>query len=89
MAETLTPNPISNPNNNKPPIVAPTTPFFLASNDDQLERAAARAARAAAFRRKPVEIVPPRNSLSSDSCLDRHQIMELFHNCVKLASENV
>ncbi|XP_010675738.2 condensin complex subunit 2 isoform X1 [Beta vulgaris subsp. vulgaris] len=88
MAETLTPNPISNPNNNKPPIVAPTTPFFLASNDDQLERAAARAARAAAFRRKPVEIVPPRNSLSSDSCLDRHQIMELFHNCVKLASEN-
>uniref|UniRef100_A0A803LY36 Condensin complex subunit 2 n=1 Tax=Chenopodium quinoa TaxID=63459 RepID=A0A803LY36_CHEQI len=67
---------------------APTSPYFLGSNDDQLERAAARAARAAAFRRKPVEVHLSRNSLSSDSCLDRHQIMELFHNCVKLASEN-
>ena len=94
MAETLTPN--TNPTTNqrqRPPMAArlqsPTSPF-LGSNDDQLERAQARAARAAAFRRKPVDIRPPsRPSLSSTSCLDREQIIELFHNCVKLASENV
>ncbi|KAL2944764.1 Condensin complex subunit 2 [Bienertia sinuspersici] len=93
MAETLTPKSISiqkqKPQKQKPQISSPTSPFFLSSNDDQLERAAARAARAAAFRRKPVEVrAGPRDSLSSDSFLDRHQIMELFQNCVKLASEN-
>ncbi|XP_021758674.1 condensin complex subunit 2-like [Chenopodium quinoa] len=87
MAETLTPNSISNPNL-KSPLPAPTSPYFLGCNDDQRERAAARASRAAAFRRKPVEVHPSRNSLFSNSCLDRRQIMELFHNCVKLASEN-
>lgn len=88
MAETLSPKSISIPHQ-KPPVAAPTSPFFLGSNDDSLERAAARAARAAAFRRKPIEVPHPRNSLSSDSCLDRYQIEDLFQNCVKLASENV
>ncbi|XP_056697688.1 condensin complex subunit 2 isoform X1 [Spinacia oleracea] len=88
MAETLSPNPIPNPMKQKPPIPAPTSPYFLGSNDDQLERAAARAARAAAFRRKPVEVHHFRSSLPPASCLNRRQIMELFQNCVKLASEN-
>lgn len=65
------------------------SPFFLGSNDDQLERAQARAARAAAVRRKLAEDAAARSPSSpSNSCLDGAQIMELFHNCIKLASEN-
>ncbi|CAA6671288.1 unnamed protein product [Spirodela intermedia] len=62
---------------------------FLGSNDDQLERAQARAARAAAIRRKPIVAVThgidthPRSDV-----LGKEQITELFHNCIKLASEN-
>ncbi|KAK0589961.1 hypothetical protein LWI29_020677 [Acer saccharum] len=70
-------------------IQSPTSPFFLGSNDDKLERAQARAARAAAIRRKPVTV----NALQqqgdeSDPCLGKDQILELFQNCIKLASEN-
>lgn len=64
---------------------SPTSPFFLGSNDDKLERAQARAARAAAIRRKPVVHAPPPDS---DPCLEKDQILELFRNCIKLASEN-
>ncbi|KAK9089733.1 hypothetical protein Scep_028815 [Stephania cephalantha] len=92
MAETLTPD----PKQQRPPMASrlqsPTSPFFLGSNDDKLERAQARAARAAASRRKSVTVgavagvgvgvVPP------DPCFSRSQIVELFQNCIKLASEN-
>ncbi|KAJ0982430.1 hypothetical protein J5N97_010685 [Dioscorea zingiberensis] len=69
-------------------LQSPTAhPFHLGSNDDQLERAQARAARAAAIRRKPS--LPPPPSYSGDHVfLDKNQIMELYHNCIKLASEN-
>ncbi|XP_024047741.1 condensin complex subunit 2 isoform X2 [Citrus clementina] len=70
-------------------IQSPTSPFFLGSNDDGLERAKARAARAAAIRRKPVTVhYPLPQHGHSDSCLGKDQILELFHNCIKLASEN-
>lgn len=87
MNEPLSPNP---PNQNqRPPILSPGSPFFLGSNDDQLERAQARAAaRAAAIRRNAIAVsaAPP----SPDHpYLDREHILELFHNCIKLASENV
>ncbi|KAK8289753.1 hypothetical protein V6Z11_D07G209700, partial [Gossypium hirsutum] len=66
----------------------PTSPFFLGSNDDKLERVQARAARVAAIRRKPV-LSHPQSPTDSDPCLSKDQILELFQNCIKLASENV
>ncbi|XVF21003.1 hypothetical protein REPUB_Repub12eG0053100 [Reevesia pubescens] len=86
MADALSPNPRP-----RIPMAAriqsPTSPFFLGSNDDKLERAQARAARAAAIRRKSVapHAQPPTDS---DPCLAKDQILELFQNCIKLASEN-
>ncbi|CAL0303967.1 unnamed protein product [Lupinus luteus] len=93
MAETLSPN--VGGQKQRLPIAAriqsPTAPFFLGSNDDQLERTQARAARAAAIRRKNV-IACNLNSHSQDSesdpCLNKQQILDLFQNCIKLASEN-
>lgn len=79
MAEILSPN-----SKLKGPF-SPTK-FVLGSNDDKLERAQARAARAAVIRRKPIPVAPPP---SADPCLDKEQILELFQNCIKLASENV
>ncbi|KAL2482153.1 Condensin complex subunit 2 [Forsythia ovata] len=81
MAETLSPNP-----KQRGPF-SPTSPFFLGSNDDKLERAQARAARAAAVRRK---LAAPTTDTSpnADPCLGKEQILELFQNCIKLASEN-
>ncbi|GAV69703.1 Cnd2 domain-containing protein [Cephalotus follicularis] len=84
MAETVTPNhkqrlPMASR------IQSPTSPFFLGSNDDSLERAQARAARAAAIRRKPLTAPP---APDPDPCLGKDQILELFRNCIKLASEN-
>lgn len=69
-------------------LQSPTSPFFLGSNDDQLERAQARAARAAASRRKSVatNLLPRQDP---NIFLDKRQILELFQNCIKLASENV
>ncbi|KAK6259484.1 Condensin complex subunit 2/barren - like 1 [Theobroma cacao] len=86
MAEALSPNPRQRiPMASR--IQSPTSPFFLGSNDDRLERAQARAARAAAVRRKSVapHVRPPTDP---DPCLAKDQILELFHNCIKLASEN-
>ncbi|GLU23782.1 hypothetical protein SLE2022_397600 [Rubroshorea leprosula] len=66
---------------------SPTTVFFLGSNDDKLERAQARAAaRAAAIRRTAPASNPP--SPPCDYCLSKQQIIDLFQNCIKLASEN-
>ncbi|KAK6784916.1 hypothetical protein RDI58_018371 [Solanum bulbocastanum] len=80
MAEILSPNPKL-----KGPGPFSPTKFVLGSNDDKLERAQARAARAAVIRRKPIPVAPPP---SVDPCLDKEQILELFQNCIKLASEN-
>ncbi|KAA0034790.1 condensin complex subunit 2 [Cucumis melo var. makuwa] len=90
MAETLSPNP-SIPQKQRRPVPSvlqsPTSPFFLGSNDDQLERAQARAARAAANRRKSIATnLLPRED--PNIFLDKRQILELFQNCIKLASEN-
>lgn len=91
MAETLSPNPTTVQKQRalmSARIQSPTSPFFLGSNDDRRERAQARAARAAAIRRKSVaaHAPPPPNP---DPCLGKEQILELFQNCIKLASENV
>ncbi|KAL9263955.1 Condensin complex subunit 2-like protein [Drosera capensis] len=61
----------------------------LSPNDDTLERAQARAARAAATRRRSLATItsPPPNS-GDNRCLGKEQILELFHNCIKLAREN-
>ena len=92
MAELLSPDP---PNSQKQrvPIASrlqsPSSPFFLGSNDDKLERAQARAARAAAIRRKSVAVNAIPSLVDPDPCLGKQQILELFQNCIKLASENV
>ncbi|KAL1220456.1 Condensin complex subunit 2 [Cardamine amara subsp. amara] len=87
MEESLTPNPKQRPTSTR--IQAPTSPFFLGSNDDRLEREQARAARAAASRRKSIIFARgPQPEKESDPCFDKQQILELFQNCIKLASEN-
>ncbi|XP_038900339.1 condensin complex subunit 2 [Benincasa hispida] len=90
MAETLSPNPSIAQKQRRPmasQLQSPTSPFFLGSNDDQLERAQARAARAAASRRKSIATnLLPRED--PNIFLDKRQILELFQNCIKLASEN-
>lgn len=68
-------------------LQSPTRQFFLGSNNDQLERAQERAARAAAIRRKAAATIAP--PPPDDTCLSEEQIVELFQNCIKLASENV
>jgi len=83
MAEFASPNPTAV---HKKRLPTPATTFFVGSNDDQLERAAARAARAAAIRRTVNFQSQPSDS---DPYLNKQQILELFHNCIKLASENV
>lgn len=87
MAETL--SPIRTPGlKQRAPVLSPDRPLFLGSNDDKLERAQARAARAAANRRKPVAFHQATDATPADPCLGQEQIMELFQNCIKLASEN-
>ncbi|PIN22160.1 Chromosome condensation complex Condensin, subunit H [Handroanthus impetiginosus] len=82
MAEALSPNPKM-----RVPFSPTKSPFFIGSNDDKLERAQARAARAAAIRRKPAFPTTAASS-EADPCLGKEQIIELFQNCIKLASEN-
>lgn len=91
MDEALTPNPKQRPISTATTrIQAPTSPFFLGSNDDRLEREQARAARVAASRRKSIIFARgPQPEKESDPCFDKQQILELFQNCIKLASENV
>ncbi|XP_052114751.1 condensin complex subunit 2 isoform X1 [Arachis duranensis] len=94
MAENLSPNPTMAGQKQRLPMAAriqsPTSPFFLGSNDDKLERAQARAARAAAIRRKNVaaNLNSQSSDANSDPCLNKQQILDLFKNCIKLASEN-
>ncbi|XP_010469570.1 PREDICTED: condensin complex subunit 2 isoform X1 [Camelina sativa] len=90
MDESLTPNPKQRPAASMATrIQAPTSPFFLGSNDDRFEREQARAARAAASRRRSVLFARgPQPEQESDPCFDKQQILELFQNCIKLASEN-
>lgn len=91
MTETLSPNPALGQKQRLPVaarIQSPTSPFILGSNDDQLERAQARAARAAAIRRKNLTVSQSLNA-SPDPGLNKQQILDLFQNCIKLASENV
>ncbi|KVI10679.1 Condensin complex subunit 2/barren [Cynara cardunculus var. scolymus] len=87
MAETLSPTPTAG-QKQRAPVLSPERPLFLGSNDDQLERAQARAARAAAIRRKPVALHQASDVSPAEPCLGQEQIMELFQNCIKLASEN-
>ncbi|KAK3199794.1 hypothetical protein Dsin_023209 [Dipteronia sinensis] len=84
MTETLSPRQRAGAMSNR--LRSPTMPFFLDSNNDELERAQARAARAAAIRRKGAAIPEPLSP--DDPCLSDEQIVELFQNCIKLASEN-
>ncbi|KAH9298186.1 hypothetical protein KI387_029868, partial [Taxus chinensis] len=60
---------------------------LLSPNDDDYERAQARAARAAATRRKS-NVDLPFSTLDPQGLLAKDQILELFHNCIKLSSEN-
>ncbi|KAK1302582.1 Condensin complex subunit 2 [Acorus calamus] len=74
------------------PMKSPPPHLLISSNDDRLERAQAQAARStAAKRRESLFIVPNAAATSSSSAASlfgRDQIMELFQNCIKLASEN-
>jgi condensin complex subunit 2 len=87
MAEFVSPNPTT-VHKKKLPMPAATN-FFVGSNDDQLERAAARAARAAAIRRTSCAVNFNPQPSDSDPVLNKQQILELFRNCIRLASENV
>ncbi|XP_075671051.1 condensin complex subunit 2-like [Castanea sativa] len=86
--EPLSPKPTAQRGTAANHLQSPTSPLFLGSNDDQLERAQARAARAAANRR----VAPTNNTAATntttDPYLSKEQIVDLFHNCIKLASEN-
>ncbi|KAG5021042.1 hypothetical protein JHK87_016897 [Glycine soja] len=86
MAETLSPNPAMG-RKQRLRIQSPTSPFVLGSNNDQLERARARDARAAANRRKSLALNQPLQA-NSHPGLNKQQILDLFQNCIKLASEN-
>ncbi|KAI4384956.1 hypothetical protein MLD38_003038 [Melastoma candidum] len=94
MIEVSSPGPATSVHKQR--LQSPTSPFFLGSNDDALERAQARAARAAALRRRSFVSVNPYSQPQSgdgedgngDPGLKRQQILELFQNCIKLASEN-
>lgn len=73
-----------------PALQSPTSPLFLGSNDDQLERAEARAARAAAaIRRQAMASATAASVAPPDYVLTKDQIIDLFQNCIKLATENV
>jgi len=71
-------------------LQSPPPAFPLGSNDDQLERARARAAaRAASVRRRSLAATIAPSKDPRQDLLDREQVMDLFHKCIKLASENV
>jgi condensin complex subunit 2 len=71
-------------------LQSPPPAFPLGSNDDQLERARARAAaRAASVRRRSLAATIAPSKDPHHDLLNREQVMDLFQNCIKLASENV
>ncbi|KAI3497275.1 hypothetical protein L1887_39768 [Cichorium endivia] len=88
MAESLSPK-ATQVKKQRATILSPVSTFVLGSNDDKLERARARAARAASIRRKPVNFNKAADDNPTDDFLGQEQIIELFQNCIKLASENV
>ena len=67
-------------------LQSPPPAFPLGSNDDQQERARARAmARAASVRRRSLAAsLAPKTA--HPNLLNRDEVMDLFHNCIKLAS---
>ncbi|XP_025819043.1 condensin complex subunit 2 [Panicum hallii] len=70
-------------------LQSPPPAFPLGSNDDQLERARARAAaRAASVRRRSLAATIAPSKDPHHDLLNREQVMDLFQNCIKLASEN-
>ncbi|KAI3702571.1 hypothetical protein L6452_28314 [Arctium lappa] len=87
MTEALSPNPTV-VQKQRATILSPVSTFFLGSNNDKLERAQARAARAASIRRKPVTLNNAADANHTDPFLGQEQILEMFQNCIKLASEN-
>ncbi|KAM7270086.1 hypothetical protein ACFE04_029300 [Oxalis oulophora] len=88
MAEALSPNRKRRLPITSSLIQSPKSPFFIGSNDDNLERKQARAAaKAAAIRRKNL-VAPPLVVEDPELGLGKHQILDLFQNCIKLASEN-
>ena len=87
--EPLSPKPTAQRGTTANRLQSPTSPLFLGSNDDQLERAQARAARAAANRRVAPSTTSAAINTTTDPYLSKEQIVDLFHNCIKLASENV
>ncbi|KAK7324814.1 hypothetical protein VNO77_28672 [Canavalia gladiata] len=92
MAETLSPNPTTGQKKRLPMsarIQSPMNTFFVGSNDDQLERAQARATRVAAIRRSSLAAnFHSQPHRSHHPCLTKQQILDLFHNCIKRATEN-
>lgn len=84
----------NNNNRHKTPLkerVQTPARLIFSPNDDDFERAQVRAARAAASRRKSTVGPPPdfqASGIESDKLLAKNQILELFQNCIKLASEN-
>ncbi|KAK7860409.1 condensin complex subunit 2 [Quercus suber] len=86
--EPLSPKPTAQRGTTASRLQSPTSPLFLGSNDDQLERAQARAARAAANRRVAPSTTSAATNTTTDPYLSKEQIVDLFHNCIKLASEN-
>ncbi|KAK4576038.1 hypothetical protein RGQ29_026837 [Quercus rubra] len=86
--EPLSPKPTAQRGTTANRLQSPTSPLFLGSNDDQLERAQARAARAAANRRVAPSTTSAATNTTTDPYLSKEQIVDLFHNCIKLASEN-
>ncbi|XP_047060141.1 condensin complex subunit 2-like isoform X1 [Lolium rigidum] len=69
-------------------LQSPPPAFPLGSNDDQQERARARAmARAASVRRRSLAATLAPKA-PHPNLLNRDEVMDLLHNCIKLASEN-
>lgn len=85
---------MNNNNRHKTPLkerVQTPARLIFSPNDDDFERAQVRAARAAASRRKSTAGPPPdlqAPGIEFDKLLAKNQILELFQNCIKLASEN-
>ncbi|KAH7434072.1 hypothetical protein KP509_07G099800 [Ceratopteris richardii] len=81
--------------NHKTPLKSRTlspSQAILSPNNDDYERAQARAARAAAQRRKSLVSLDTeklrQKTFGEEDLLGKDQILDLFQNCIKLATEN-